>query len=61
MMDLASFTYEKLHAENPEKDLENTILNMRIWISSGKGDFNINSNVFYLFIFHLIFIYLKIG
>jgi len=45
MMDLASFSYEKLHAEDPTRDLENLVLNIRIWLSSGKGDFSIYSNV----------------
>lgn len=44
MIDLASFSYEKLHAEDPTRDLENLVLNIRIWLSSGKGDFGIYSN-----------------
>ncbi|KAL4457033.1 hypothetical protein ABPG74_014671 [Tetrahymena malaccensis] len=44
MMDLASFSYKKLYEQNNQADLESTVLNIRIWLSSGRGDFGIYSN-----------------
>lgn len=47
MKDIASFTYKKL-SEQPKyqskSDLENVNINLRIWLSSGKGDFSIYSH-----------------
>lgn len=53
MKDLASFTYKKLaekQAIKSKEELEKVNINIRIWLSSGKGDFGIYSHVHFLFL-----------